>query len=58
MDSEQSKIDQLEKRLDYAARLIKLMGNEIIEWTPRHKRKQAVIDLAAHLDIVNGNQKL
>ncbi len=58
MESEQVKIDELEKRLKYATKLIELMGAEIVKWTPSYKQKQAVIDLAAHLDIVNGNQKL
>jgi hypothetical protein len=45
----------LECRLEYAIRLIELMGAEIIEWTPRRKKCQANKDLAEHLSYLRGD---
>jgi hypothetical protein len=48
----------LEKRLAYADNLINLMGQEIIAYTARHKKRSAIDLLAAHLRIVKGEDEL
>lgn len=47
----------LEQRIEYAIRLVELMGAEIIEWTPRRKKSQAAKDLAEHLKFLRGGQQ-
>ncbi len=42
----------LHNRLDYAIRLIELMGKEIVAYTPASKKRQAIKDLEMHLKIV------
>ena len=48
---------ELEQRIQYAVRLVELMGAEIIEWTPRRKKSQAAKDLDEHLKYLRGEQK-
>ena len=58
MSEYEKRITDLEKRLDYAEKLIEKMGQEIIAFTPRHQKRSAIDLLAAHLRIVRGEDEL